>query len=140
MKEQTIEQVIASSEVIGAILRFGHDVNLNKKSATDRETATEIGFRIYSEGPVAISEALTEIREASQARAVQAGPLAIYGGLFDWLDRRAKQIDPGLIKDILLEHTIRHSAVGKGEKILGCRQCRVPIQSSPNGNVSSAPS
>lgn len=122
--DQTIEQVIAAAEMIGAVMTFGHDVNLKRVSAVNLEDATERGFRIYMQGHDVVAEALTEIRRASQARAVQAGPLAMYGRLFDWLDRRANLIDPGPIRDILRDHIVEHSAVGHGDVVLGVEIAR----------------
>ena len=116
---QTIEQVLAASEMIGAVLQHGHKVSLKKLSGTERETATDIGFTIYREGPEAVTEALTTIRSTSSASAPQAGPLAMYGSLYDWLDRRCNAIDPGPIRDLLREHIIEHDAVGAGETVLG---------------------
>jgi hypothetical protein len=119
LKGQTLEQVLAASEMLGAVLEHGHRVRIRKLSATDSERATDIGFSIYREGREAVDEALDTIRQTSPASAVQAGPLAHYGALFDWLDRRCNAIDPGPIRSILRDHIIKHSAVESGEKILG---------------------
>ncbi|WP_370160704.1 hypothetical protein [Limimaricola soesokkakensis] len=119
MGGQTIEQVLAASEIIGAVLQHGHKVSLKKLSGTERETATDIGFTIYREGPEAVTEALTTIRNMSSASAPQAGPLAKYGTLYDWLDRRCNVIDPGPIRDLLRKHIIEHDTVGAGETVLG---------------------
>lgn len=85
----------------------------------ETEEATDIGFSIYSEGPDAVEEALDTIRQTSPANAVQAGPLAYYGAIFDWLDRRSNSIDPGPIRDILRNHIVKHSAVEPGTTVLG---------------------
>jgi hypothetical protein len=122
--DQTIEQVIAAAEMIGAVMAFGHDVNLKRVSAVNLEDATERGFRIYMQGHGVVAEALSDIRRASQARAVQAGPLAMYGRLFDWLDRQSNLIDPGPIRDILRDHIVEHSAVGHGDVVLGVEIAR----------------
>ncbi|QPM92021.1 TniQ family protein [Pseudooceanicola algae] len=119
MAGQTLEQVLAASEMIGGILQHGHDVPLTKLSPAKTEEATDIGFSIYKEGRTAIEEALDTIRQSSQASAVQAGPLAYYGKLFDWLDRRGNAIEPGPIRDILRDHIVKHSAVEPGTKVLG---------------------
>ncbi|MBY6202841.1 TniQ family protein [Maritalea mobilis] len=119
LNEQTIEQVFAASEMLGGILEHGHGVSVTKLSPAQTEAATDIGFSIYREGPGAIEEALDTIRSMSPAKAVQAGPLAYYGKLHDWLDRRSNFIDPGPIKDILRDHIVKHSAVAPGETVLG---------------------
>ncbi|WP_193789513.1 TniQ family protein [Salipiger sp. CCB-MM3] len=119
MASQTLEQVLAASEMIGGILQHGHKVTLTKLSSAESEEATDIGFSIYREGPEAVEEALDTIRRTSPATAVQAGPLAYYGRLFDWLDRRANSIDPGPIRDILRDHIVKHSAVEPGTTVLG---------------------
>lgn len=116
---QTLEQVLAASEMLGAILEHGHKVAVTKLSLVQTEEATDIGFAIYQEGPKAIEEALDTIRQTSTATAVQAGPLAYYGKLFDWLDRRSNAIDPGPIRDILRDHIVKHGAVEPGTTVLG---------------------
>ncbi|MEF3046349.1 TniQ family protein [Pseudotabrizicola sp. L79] len=118
MDGQTIEQVLDASEMLGAILQHGHKVAITKLTAPETEEATDIGFAIYSDGPEAIEEALDTIRGSSSATAVQAGSLAQYGQLFDWLDRRCNALDPGPIRDILRDHIIKHSAVEPGTRVL----------------------
>ncbi len=119
MDGQTTEQVLAASEMLGGILQHGHKVAITQLSPEETEEATDIGFSIYSEGPEAIEEALDTIRQTSPATAVQAGPLAYYGKLFDWLDRRSNAIDPGPIRDILRDHIVKHSAIEPGTRVLG---------------------
>lgn len=105
--------------MLGAILQHGHKVAITKLKPADTEEATDIGFSIYAEGPKAIEEALDTIRQTSTATAVQAGSLAQYGKLFDWLDRRSNAINPGPIRDILRDHIVKHSAVEPGRNVLG---------------------
>lgn len=119
MDGQTIEQVLAASEMLGSILQHGHKVAITKLKPGETEEATDIGFSIYAEGPEAIEEALDTIRQTSTATAVQAGPLALYGSLFNWLDRRCNAINPGPIRDILRDHIVKHSAVEPGTRVLG---------------------
>ncbi|MDE4276534.1 hypothetical protein PXK58_19435 [Phaeobacter gallaeciensis] len=59
------------------------------------------------------------IRQTSPANAVQAGPLAHYGKLSDWLDRRSNSINPGPIRDLLRDHIVKYSAVEPGNTVLG---------------------
>jgi hypothetical protein len=116
---QTIEQVLAALEMLGAVLEHGHQVAVTRLKPSQTEEVTDIGFSVYKEGPGAISEALNTIRQTSPATAVQAGSLAHYGKLFDWLDRRSNAIDPGPIRDILRDHIVKHSAVEPGTAVLG---------------------
>lgn len=119
LRDQTLEQVLAASEAIGGILQFGHDVALTKLTPVQTEEVTETGFSIYREGPEAVVEALDAIRRASPASAVQAGPLAYYGRLYEWLDKRGNATDPGPIRDILRDHIVKHSAVEPNTMVLG---------------------
>lgn len=48
-----------------------------------------------------------------------SGPLAMYGALCDWLDRRSQLIDPGPIRTILREHILDHHAYMPDERLLG---------------------
>lgn len=119
LRDQTLEQVLAASEVLGATLEHGHRVAIKKLSPEQTEEATDIGFSIYSEGPAAVSEALDTIRMTSPASAVQARPLTHYGKLYDWLHRRSNTIDPGPIRNILRDHIVKNSAVEPGTTVLG---------------------
>lgn len=119
MRDQTLEQVLAASEMLGAILEHGHRVAVMKLSPEQTEEATDIGFSIYREGQEAVIEALDTIRTTSPALAVQAGPLAHYGKLYDWLHRRSNTIDPGPIRAILRDHIVKNSAVEPGTTVLG---------------------
>lgn len=119
MSDQTTEQVLAAAEMLGATLEHGHRVAVTKLTPAQTEEATDIGFSIYQEGPRAVEEALDTIRQTSPAKAVQAGALAHYGKLFDWLDRRSNAVDPGPIRDILRDHIVKHSAVEPGTTVLG---------------------
>ncbi len=121
LEGQTIEQVLAASEMLGAILEHGHGVAVTRLMPPQTEEATDIGSSIYREGAEAISETLDTIRQTSPATAVQAGPLAYYGNLFDWLDRRSNAINPGPIRDILRDHIVMHSAVEPGTTVLGAK-------------------
>lgn len=115
---QTIEQVIAASEMIGAVLEHGHQVRLRGLSRQERSDAVERGFSYYREGQGGVIDALDQIQLRSPARAVQAGPLAVYGRLYDWLDRGAKFLDPGPIRPLLREHILERIPMGKGERLL----------------------
>lgn len=124
MAEQSIEQVLTASRMIGATLEHGHRVRVNRLDAVERERAVERGFRILAAGRDAVVETLDESRNASSATAVQAGPLAMYGRLYDWLDRRANTIDPGPVRDVLRDHIVEHSAVDVGQVVLGVEMSR----------------
>lgn len=119
LADQTLEQILNAAEMIGAVLEHGHEVKLSQLTPPETEEATDIGFSIYREGPDAVVEALDAIRQASPARAVQAGPLAYYGALYEWLHRRSNAIDPGPIRDLLRDHIVKHSAVEPHSAVLG---------------------
>ena len=116
--EQSIEQVLNASEMLGVVLEHGQGARLGHLSRQERSSALD-GFRIYEQGADAVYAALDEIRSAASATAVHAGPLAMYGTLYDWLDRRSQLISPGPVRDILREHILNHDAYAPGERLLG---------------------
>ncbi|CUH74643.1 hypothetical protein [Tropicibacter naphthalenivorans] len=105
--------------MLGVVIEEGHKVAPNTLAPDRHEAAVEAGFRIYAQGPKAIIKALDLIRETSPAQAAQAGPLAKYGKLYDWLDRQCNGRDPGPIRDLLRAHIIEHDVLDVGDKILG---------------------
>ncbi|RRH77398.1 TniQ family protein [Falsigemmobacter faecalis] len=118
---QSIEQVLHSSEMLGLVMLHGEKVRPKQLSRQQRSEAMEAGFLVYREGEAAIRTALSDIRCNAVAQAVQAGPLATYGPLFDWLDRRANMLPPGPIKAILREHILEHEVWASDEMLLGER-------------------
>lgn len=116
---QSIEQVLNASEMLGIVLEHGQGARPGRLSRRDRSSALATGFRIYEEGAGAVYGALDEIRRSATATAVHAGPLAMYGALYDWLDRRSQLIAPGPVRDILREHILNHDAYAPGERLLG---------------------
>lgn len=116
---QSIEQVLNASEHLGMVLDHGQEIRPGKLTRLERNAALETGFRIYEQGPDAVKAGLDDIRKKALATAVQAGPLAMYGVLYDWIDRRSQLIAPGPIRDILREHILDHDAYMQGEKLLG---------------------
>lgn len=105
--------------MLGAVLEHGQKVRIGTLPAGERQDAIARGFSIMANGADAVTAAFDDIRAASAARAVQAGPLAMYGQLFEWLNRRANLLDPGPIKGLLREHILRHTAISRGERLLG---------------------
>lgn len=116
---QTIAQVIDASEMMGAVLEHGHHVRVATLESELRHEAIARGFGVMAKGPAAVMAAFDDIRTASTATAVQAGPLAMYGQLFEWLDRRTNFLDPGPVKGLLRDHILRHTAIPRGERLLG---------------------
>jgi hypothetical protein len=80
------------------------------------EEDMDIGFSIYNEEPEALTEVLDIIRDTSRAKAVLANHWAYYGKLFDWLNRCGNSIDPDLIRNLLRDHIVEHSAVDPGSR------------------------
>lgn len=119
LSRQTIAQVIEASEMVGSVFEHGHRARVSVLSPELRHRAIDRGFAIVAAGPDAIMAAFDDIRAASTARAVQAGPLGMYGQLFEWLDRRTYLLDPGPIKGLLREHILRHDAIPCGALLLG---------------------
>ncbi|KIC07474.1 hypothetical protein RA19_23945 [Leisingera sp. ANG-M1] len=86
--------------MMGAVLEHGNKARPHRLYRNDQEAAADIGFSVCRAGTGAVIEALDTSRRRSSATAVQAGPLAKYGTLFDWLGRRCNAIDPGQAGDL----------------------------------------
>ncbi|MFW2588548.1 TniQ family protein [Sagittula sp. SSi028] len=116
---QGLQQILDAALMLGVVMAEGHKVAPKTLPPERSEAAVETGFQIYAQGPKAVTKALDLIRETSPAQAAQAGPLAKYGKLYDWLDRQCNGRDPGPIRDLLREHIIEHDVLDVGAKILG---------------------
>ncbi|MBV0893025.1 TniQ family protein [Paracoccus sp. Z118] len=119
LNDQSIEQVLNASEMLGMVLDHGQDVRPARLSRMERGDALETGFLIYEQGGEAVYAALDDIRSKASATAIQAGPLAMYGVLYDWVDRRSQLIPPGPVREVLREHILDHDAYMVGERLLG---------------------
>ena len=108
LDDQSIEQVLNASEMIGWRLntasRCGRPVWLVQPGSQ----AFLPDFDIYKEGPDSVRWAFDEIRRKSTATDVQTGPKAIYGVIYEWLDRRSRLNSQGPIKTIVREHILDH--------------------------------
>jgi hypothetical protein len=113
------KQVLNALEMLGMVLEHGQGVRPGRLSRQERSSTLETGFRIYEEGADAVYGALGDIRRGASATAVHAGPLAMYGALYDWLDRRSQLIAPGPVRDILREHILNHDAYAPSDRLLG---------------------
>lgn len=119
LASQSIQQILDASLMLGTALTHALTVRAKTLTAEEQEAAIEHGFIIYSEGTKRVISALDTIRAASKAHAVQAGPLAYYGRLFEWLDRQCNDRDPGPIRDLLRDHIIKHDVMDVGQVVLG---------------------
>lgn len=121
LAHQSVQQVLDASLMLGTVLEEGHKISPQTLSPERHEHALEKGFDVYALGPKGVTAALDQIRSSSPALAVQAGPLAHYGKLFDWLNRQCNDRDPGPIRDMMRDHIIQHDAVDTGVTVLGKR-------------------
>ncbi|WP_349295697.1 TniQ family protein (plasmid) [Thioclava sp. 'Guangxiensis'] len=119
LASQSIQQVLDASLMLGTALTYALNVRAKTLTAEEQEAAIEHGFIIYSRGAEHVTAAFDTIRATSKARAVQAGPLAYYGRLFEWLDRQCNDRDPGPIRDLLRDHIIKHDVIDVGQVVLG---------------------
>lgn len=119
LARQGLQQILDAALMLGVVLKEGHKVAPKILPQDRYEAAVEAGFEVYAKGRQSVIKALDLIRDTSPAQAAQAGPLAKYGKLYDWLDRQCNGRDPGPIRDILRDHIIEHDVLDIGDKVLG---------------------
>ncbi|SEQ86607.1 TniQ protein [Loktanella sp. DSM 29012] len=119
LSSQTLEQGVRVCEMLGATLTYGLDVAATRLSEAELAETAAHGFDIARRGNEAVMDALSEIRALSQSTAGQAKFRAMYGNFYEWVRSAGGDTEPGPIRDLLRDHILKTTALGRGEKVLG---------------------
>lgn len=119
LNSQTIEQGVRVCEMLGSVLEQGIYVNLREMPDAVLRLNAVVGFEAASQGEEHVVAALDRVRASSTSTAGQGGPKAKYGRFYEWLAYTSPVVDHGLIRNLLREHILNHTAVEPGEFLLG---------------------
>lgn len=116
---QPLAKAVKACEMLGSLVVDGPTAEIFNYSDLDWARAGDVGFGICARGADAIAEALATIRQTSGRRSGRAGPQAVFGKLFRWLEYTEKAEDAKPIRDLLREAIVTSFAIGPGETVLG---------------------
>ena len=119
LDSQTLEQAVRATEMLGALLEFGPNANLDDFGECDWDTAGRAGFEVTCGGEDGIRAALCDIQEDFQRRGGKPNRGNVLGPLYDWLASNKQVKEPGDIRRIVREHIFAEIAVGAGVTVLG---------------------
>lgn len=116
---QDISQAVRATEMLGAVVAFGRQVNLASLTDADWDYAGAVGFEYTSRGLAGIHACLAEHLRSFQERRSNGGPQAAFGRLYEWLQFNRSKVDPGPIRDVLREFILGNMAVETGARLMG---------------------
>lgn len=116
---QTLEQAVRATEMLGMVLAFGPEKNLQTATQDEWDQAGRTGFAFTSRGESGIREALKEIQDACDHTATKPGPQKLFGRLYQWLAFSKSGKEPGDITRIVREYIFDNVEMPAGNKILG---------------------
>lgn len=116
---QTIEQAARTSEMIGVLAGWGATPNLNQFTSDNWDSAGKLGFEITKGGEASIQEFFRDLQKRHPDPSGNAGPQAVFGRLYQWLQFGRSGKDRGPIKEVLRSHILETMAIEPGTVLLG---------------------
>lgn len=118
LDSQTLDQATRGTQLLGVLVAFGPNQNLNELTLDDWDHAGRIGFQFTARGEAGINEALeAEYAKSSDARGTP-GAKKMFGCLYNALASSKSFKDPGDIARILRDFISEHFALPAGTKVL----------------------
>lgn len=119
LDEQTLDQAVRATELLGVLLVFGPDQLLPDLGQDDWDIAGSAGYAVTSQGEGAIRLALEEQFSKFSMAEGSPGPRKIFGCFYTALAHSKTMKDPGDIARILREFIWDRIAMPTGTKVLG---------------------
>lgn len=116
---QTIEQAWRTSEMLGMVMAYGPDKNLQAATRDEWDAAGRTGFDYTARGEQGVLEGLEAIFLGRPRAMTNAGPQKVFGRLFQWLAFAKGAKDPGDIKNVMRAFIFDHFALASGHKVFG---------------------
>lgn len=118
--DQTLEQVIKASEILGVTMLRGPSTRLGLVDRDGWEAAGREGWKWMARGPEGVREALHHLQDAA-FRKQKGGQsyAAVFGRLYTWLAMRGQRSDHGPVKELVRDYIIQNLDVTVGTLLLG---------------------
>lgn len=108
-----------TTEIIGAVAKFGKHVNFDSLTDDDKYQAGAVGFEITKRGIAGIHDLMSELKCRRLPGKQKSGLQATYGKLYlcysQSLEDRA--YDP--VRDAIANHILAHFPLGPGDELFG---------------------
>lgn len=120
LDEQSLEQAIKATEILGLVMRFGANVKLGSIGQDGWEIAAHCGWSWSSRGEAGIREALASLQKMAFVSGKGGQNYgAVFGHLYRWLAYSGERSDHGPIKDIVRDYILCNMDVFEGANLLG---------------------
>lgn len=129
---QAIDQAVHATEMLGAVLEFGHRVNFTNMTAEEWHRAGCVGWEWTKNGEKGLRKAFQTL-QAAGPRAMDArdrNPGYRFGELYRWLALKTNRDDRGPIRDVLRKYIAETEPITTDRKVLGKKVRRNQIKPS----------
>ncbi|WP_120502401.1 TniQ family protein [Roseovarius sp. EL26] len=116
---QQIDLATRATEMLGACIAFGAFVNLPTLNQAQWDTAASIGFEYVSQGEQGIMEGLEEVQRVASCSKIHAGPQAVFGVLYQWIQFKKNTKPVGPFRDVFREHILDTIPLATGVNLFG---------------------
>jgi len=112
-----LQVVIKTSEMLGAVLRSGANVDLLALDEREWAASGGAGFSVLSAGEAAFRESLRDLQRRHGGST--GGPQAHFGRFYQWLYSGAKAKQYDRVRDIVHDHITSSYPIATGTVVLG---------------------
>ncbi len=119
LDNQKIDLGARATEMLGACIEFGSNVNLPRLSQADLDLAGRIGFEFTKRGAEGVREGLELIQSRAPCSMIQAGPQGVFGVLYQWIQFKKDRKPVGSIREVLREHILDTMPIEVGVDLFG---------------------
>ena len=137
---QRIDQATRATEMLGAVIQFGFDAEIESMSIKESHRAADVGWKWTSKGEAGLRQAFARLQAIEPRSGVPRDlhPGYKFGKLYQWLSQTTAQDDRGPIRTVLREHICRTEPITTDQSILGVMVKKNHIQRQKRGNKARA--
>jgi len=114
---QQIDQASRACEMLGVALLHEARIDLPGLTEAQWDEAGAAGFDHAERGVAGLHEAFALIHKRFRDAGGKGGPQAVFGRLYQWLQFRKNQKDPGPIADVLRDYILDTMAIAPGTRV-----------------------
>ncbi|MQQ09509.1 hypothetical protein GFB49_13655 [Epibacterium sp. SM1979] len=119
MDNQSLEQACWATKMLGVLDGWGTKPDLNEFDDHDWDQAERLGYEIAQAGEQSIRDVFSDVLRRAAIRRGKAGPSGVFGFLYEKLQSKKLNRDPGPIRSVLREFILDEMVVSVGFNLLG---------------------
>ncbi len=119
LDDQPLDRAVRTCELLGMLLIDMPRAVPEKLAPQKRNLAADKGYRFASKGVDGVNQAFQVLFDRYVAREQPSGAQKVFGHLYNWLQRKQHNRDPGPVRELLREFVLDHFPVEEGAELLG---------------------